>query len=191
MVTKVADKRAAILETALKLFTEKGFHGAPTSQIAREAGIGTGTLFHYFKTKEELINKLYLSVKASMIMEVGAGIEKETTLRGKIRRVWLNLLDWGMTHPAGMHFFQQFSASPYITAMTREEAAGLFEKMSDLIRDGIGQEVLKNLPPEMFHNVIGGLFQGTLAHFFDHPEDYRDKGFREQTFTMLWDSIRR
>ena len=75
--------------------------------------------------------------------------------------------------------------------MTREEAAGLFEEMSGLINEGIDQEVLKNLPPEMFHNVIGGMFQGTLAHFFDHPEDYRNKGFREQTFTMLWDSIRR
>jgi len=58
-----SDKRTAILSASLTLFTERGFHGTPTSMIAREAGIATGTLFHYFKTKEELITALYLSVK--------------------------------------------------------------------------------------------------------------------------------
>ena len=46
------EKREAILDTALVLFTERGFFGTPTSMISKEAGVATGTLFFYFKTKE-------------------------------------------------------------------------------------------------------------------------------------------
>ena len=59
MDQQVQDKKTAIMNTALKLFTERGFHGTSTAQISKELGVGTGTLFNYFPTKEELINSLY------------------------------------------------------------------------------------------------------------------------------------
>ena len=56
-------KKTAIAGAAARLFTERGFHGTPTSLIAREAGISNGTLFHYFPTKEELINFAYFDIE--------------------------------------------------------------------------------------------------------------------------------
>ena len=53
------DKKNSILGSALRLFVENGFHGTATSKIAQEASIANGTLFNYFKTKEELIVTLY------------------------------------------------------------------------------------------------------------------------------------
>ena len=58
------DKQEAILATALTLFTERGFFGTPTSLISKEAGVATGTLFFYFRTKEDLIDTLYRRVKS-------------------------------------------------------------------------------------------------------------------------------
>ena len=55
------EKEQKILDTSLKLFVERGFHGTSTAEIAKTAGVATGTLFHYFKTKEELIDSsIYL-----------------------------------------------------------------------------------------------------------------------------------
>jgi AcrR family transcriptional regulator len=56
----VNEKEQKILDTSLVLFVEKGFHGTSTAEIAKTAGVATGTLFHYFKTKEELIDRLYI-----------------------------------------------------------------------------------------------------------------------------------
>ncbi len=61
------NKKDLILQSALKLFSTKGFHGTPTSLISKEAGVATGTLFNYFESKEDLINKLYLECKKSML----------------------------------------------------------------------------------------------------------------------------
>ena len=60
------DKKQLILGTALKLFVENGFHGTATSKIAAEASVANGTLFNYFRTKEELILSLYHSVVNEM-----------------------------------------------------------------------------------------------------------------------------
>jgi AcrR family transcriptional regulator len=50
-------KKEALLNAALKLIACQGFHAAPMSQIAEEAHIGVGTIYRYFKNKEELIGK--------------------------------------------------------------------------------------------------------------------------------------
>lgn len=54
-----ADKRARILEAAVKTFASKGFHGTRVSDIAKEAGIAYGLIYHYFKNKEEILNALF------------------------------------------------------------------------------------------------------------------------------------
>ena len=64
------EKKQCILDASLKLFVDNGFHGTSTSEIAKTAGVATGTLFHYFKTKKELINSLYFHTKECMLNEV-------------------------------------------------------------------------------------------------------------------------
>ena len=71
MKEQVKDKRTAIIEAALKLFTERGFHGTSTAEISKEAGVATGTLFNYFPTKEDLINSLYFEVKGAIKSKYG------------------------------------------------------------------------------------------------------------------------
>jgi AcrR family transcriptional regulator len=53
-----AARREQILETALKLFAERGFDATSTRQIAKEAGIAEGLIFHYFPTKASLLTAI-------------------------------------------------------------------------------------------------------------------------------------
>ena len=59
----VEDKKKKILESALKLFVEKGIDNTSTSLISKEAGVATGTLYLYFKTKVALISELGTSIQ--------------------------------------------------------------------------------------------------------------------------------
>src|SRR5262245_3168783 len=52
---QAAARRAQIVETALRLFARQGFDGTSTRQIAQEAGIAEGLIFHYFPTKAQLL----------------------------------------------------------------------------------------------------------------------------------------
>lgn len=50
--------RTHIMETALKLFSEKGYHATSISQIAKEAGVAAGLMYNYFSGKEDLLEKI-------------------------------------------------------------------------------------------------------------------------------------
>ncbi|MFA6941572.1 MAG: TetR/AcrR family transcriptional regulator [Clostridiaceae bacterium] len=51
-----------IMDAAIKLFYQKGYNGASTSEIAKEAGIAEGTIFRYFKTKKEILNQVLIKL---------------------------------------------------------------------------------------------------------------------------------
>ena len=57
------DKRDNILHTTLHLIVERGLESTPMSLIASEAAVGMGTIYHYFASKEELVNALYRELK--------------------------------------------------------------------------------------------------------------------------------
>ncbi len=53
------DKREVILDAAIKVFAEAGYHGARVSDIAREAGVAYGLVYHYFKNKDEILSTIF------------------------------------------------------------------------------------------------------------------------------------
>ena len=70
------DKRQIILEAATHVFASKGYHGTRISDIAREAGIAYGLVYHYFKNKEEILNSIFddqWSVFLEMVKNIAAG----------------------------------------------------------------------------------------------------------------------
>jgi TetR/AcrR family fatty acid metabolism transcriptional regulator len=71
----VPDRRRAILDAAVRVFARQGFHACRVSDIADEAGVAYGLLYHYFPSKEEVLNTLFLErwgVMIEMIREVDA-----------------------------------------------------------------------------------------------------------------------
>ena len=69
----VPDRRRAILDAAVRVFARQGFHACRVSDIADEAGVAYGLLYHYFPSKEEVLNTLFLErwgVMLDMIREV-------------------------------------------------------------------------------------------------------------------------
>jgi AcrR family transcriptional regulator len=56
------EKEQKILEAAIDVFSEKGFSGASTSEIAKRAGVAEGTIFRYFKTKKDLLRGILIQL---------------------------------------------------------------------------------------------------------------------------------
>src|ERR1700719_5316138 len=92
------DKRAAILEAAAEVVAMLGV-SAPTAQIARGAGVAEGTLFTYFATKDELLNRLYLELKMDLRDAVFTGYPAGKSLIDRSRHFWDRYIGWGSAHP--------------------------------------------------------------------------------------------
>lgn len=69
------DRRRQILDAAIRVFARQGFHACRVSDIAREAGVAYGLVYHYFDSKEQILNELFVerwSLLLAAIREVDA-----------------------------------------------------------------------------------------------------------------------
>lgn len=154
MKQQFTEKRQAILDAALILFTEKGFHDTPTSLIARRAGVAGGTLFNYFKTKEELIKSLFLDIKSEagiVLSDAGSG---KGDWREKLENVCVAFAEWGIENHQKIHLMQQFYYSPYSSKTAHDEGISNFQLLVDQITIGIKEGAIRNYPPELILSII-------------------------------------
>lgn len=87
------DKRRQILDAAIRVFARQGFHATRVSDIADEAGVAYGLVYHYFKSKEEVLNELFSerwSLLLAAIEEADAG---GATPRAKLEAVAAFIVD--------------------------------------------------------------------------------------------------
>src|ERR1700734_4159833 len=96
---KSEDKRNAILSAAATVFAERGL-GAATAAISRAAGVAEGTLFTYFKTKDELVNALYCETKLELADAMMSDFPRRAGIRERLEHVWNRYLAWGIKNPS-------------------------------------------------------------------------------------------
>ena len=142
-------KRSAVLEAALDLISEHGFHGTAMSMVADRAGVGVGTIYRYFDSKEDLITQLYLEIKQEMGKVFLANYSESLPLRERFRTLWLNMLHYYMDRPQEMAFIEQFDNSPYMNTAVREACAEHFGPLIRFFQYAFREGVLKEMPLEM------------------------------------------
>jgi len=183
------EKMTAIAGTAVRLFTERGFHGTPTSLIAREAGVSNGTLFHYFPTKEELINFAYYEIKGRMAGDIGRGVDEERANKEKMRRMWRNAILWGVEHPDEYLFVQQFCSSPFIRKLPPEEilknAPTAFEVLAGTIRTSC----LKEMPIGVAFSIICSPIDAVVRAIVNSDGNLDRDRLIDASFRIVWRGI--
>lgn len=184
------DKRQAILDTSLKLFVDQGFHATPTAKIAKEAKVATGTLFHHFKTKEELINTLYLETKDVLIREIANEVDQQTSVKGKLKQLFFNVIHWSLQYPYHHAFYYQYSYSPFISQITKELGEQRLQFIYDLVEEGKQNDILKSVPTDLLFESALGQINGIIKCIHENPDKFEDEEYMEQAFSLYWDAIR-
>ena len=81
------DKRRMILDAAVRVFARQGFHHCRVSDVADEAGVAYGLVYHYFNSKEEILNTLFLERWQIMLDAIGEIDARDLPPRDKLRSV--------------------------------------------------------------------------------------------------------
>jgi AcrR family transcriptional regulator len=185
---KSEDKRNAILDAATRLFAERGLAAAPTSEISSQAGVAEGTLFTYFKTKDDLINVLYRQVKLELADAMMSDFPRKKNLRTRLRHVWDRYVNWGIANPKQRKVLAQLQVSEVLTKESKDAGGAPFVEFQTMIRDAIEQRVFRNdLPAELISKSLAALVEATIDLTVLNPSKankYRDSGFQ-----MFWAAI--
>src|ERR1700726_5336197 len=119
---KSEDKRNALLAAATQVFAKRGL-GAATSAISHAAGVAEGTLFTYFKTKDDLVNELYRQIKLELADAMMSGFPRKQSVRHRLQHVWNGYVQWGVANPDQQKVLKQIQVWGGLTEESKQ--AGL------------------------------------------------------------------
>ncbi len=192
------DKRNAILKAALELIAENGFHGAPTSKIAQMADVGVGSIYRYFRDKDELIHQVFQYVSDKMSTAIFRDYDPDAPIREQFLRVGINMFHFLVENPRMFAFTEQYFNSPYGIShkrevlVTRDKGASPDTRhpLQALLETARDREMVKDLP----FPVLGALSFGPImvlvrdvcAGLFELDADTV-----RRTVQACWDGIKR
>jgi AcrR family transcriptional regulator len=178
---KSEDKRNAILDAATSVFAERGLTAAPTSEISKQAGVAEGTLFTYFKTKEDLINALYREIKLEVADAMMSGFPRKKSVRARLQHVWDSYVNWGVKNPNQRKVLAQLQVSGMLWKESIDAGSAPFIEMQNMIRGAIEQHILRaDLPSELISKMLGASAEATMDLIALKPamaNKYRSGGF--------------
>jgi AcrR family transcriptional regulator len=120
----IGDKRAQILEAGLRVFAERGFHGTAVPEVAQAAGVGTGTLYRYFASKEALVNEIYRAAKQRLRSALLDGLPEVDLYQLDIAErwfgeLWTRLAAFARAEPDAFRFLEMQDHAPYLDPDSR------------------------------------------------------------------------
>lgn len=129
----VADKGAAILRAAIRVFANNGYFNAKVADIASEAGVADGTVYLYFKNKEDILHSIFNRSVDDAIAEARRQVAELADPREKLRRIaLLHLERLGADRDLAVVFQVELRGS---TKFMEEFSAAGFAEYLALIRD--------------------------------------------------------
>ncbi len=159
--TPVSDKRKAILQAGIKVFAQKGFFNSKVADIAGEAGIADGTVYLYFKSKEEILHSIFDRAMAEFIAEGKSELDPLTSAEDKLRKIaQLHLARLSADRDLAIVFQVELRGS---TKFMREFSAAGFSDYLDIIKKTIEEGQKQNsFRADIKPIVAAKIFYGSL-----------------------------
>lgn len=179
-IVDVEQRRADIARACWRVIVRHGIAGVTTRELAREAGISTGVLFHYFPDKEAIIYAAFEELVETFRQQMRHNVGPATTSLERLRLVALSNLPLDPSRSDEFGVWLSMWAHTYTSETLRLKQAELYQSWRDiltnLIRDAIADGSLRDdLDAVVASAQIAGITDGFVVHLLI------DRGHRDIT----------
>lgn len=186
------DKREKIVQAALELIAENGFHGTPMVMIAERARVAIGTIYLYFENKDGLIIETYDCLDRQMLASIMTHYPELRSIRERFMHAGHQLVNYFLVSPTKFRFVEQFHNSPYGVTRHRDRILNKTGNniIIELFDEGRQQQIIKELPLSILYALtFGPLIEICRNHIFQSYE--LDEPIITRTVEACWDAVRR
>ncbi|MFQ6115009.1 MAG: TetR/AcrR family transcriptional regulator, partial [bacterium] len=162
------DKRTRILRSAVKVFARKGFYNSKVSEIAKNAGVADGTIYLYFKNKDEILISIFEEEMAKFITKARQEIESENHVIKKIERFIHTHLNFVKRNPklAQVLQLELRQSNKFIKEYTGTKLREYLDLIGNLIEEGQEQGLIrKDIHPGLAKRVLFGALDEIATHW--------------------------
>lgn len=175
-----------ILKSALKLFTKQGIDKTSTQQISEDVGIASGTLFVHFKTKQDLIDAIYVSIKEKSFFGLGQLIDYKDTAEENINRISTSLIEYFVKNYNDFIFMVLIENAPQISQNARDTAAKGYKDIVNAVKKWKKEGELKDLDIILLGDVYWNLIMSVIRYSKVH----KIKKVNKKHLTLIWEAMK-
>ncbi len=171
----IPGRRDHLLDAALTLFAERGFHGTSIPDLAAAAGVAAGSIYRHVASKEQLVNEVYRGAKALLAAALLRAVPATAPLREQFHQLWWALIDFARSEPRAFAFLELHHHGDYLDAESRAVELRVLAPIAQVVERGRGSGVLKPLPAAALIVTVWGAFVGMVraarAGYFTLDDD--------------------
>lgn len=188
-------RRGQILDAAEKVFARRGFHRARMDDIASESGLSKGTLYWYYRSKEDLIHALLGRIFAVPMQSAerlkqaeGAAAERiQAIMQASVREI----RRFERILPLGYEFFALAARNPAVRRVLLTYYRGYQQILADLIRQGIRAGEFRPLDPDETALAAIGLIEGIALFWILDPQGVDWDRMEQAAWDLFHEGVRR
>ena len=182
------DKRRVLLEAAVRVFARRGFHAARVGDIAEEAGVAHGLLYHYFSSKEEVLETIFRETWADLLAAVRDVEESGEPAQEQLRQVAAILLRSWRRDPDLVRVLVRGVARSSELDRRVGDVGDAFAAIERIVRRGqeageLRPELDARLTSVIFYGAIEELLTGWVLELL--PDSDEDVARAEQTVVEI------
>jgi len=182
------DKKQRIIITMLELVVKQGVHATPMSQVAKEANVAVGTIYHYFENKNQIIEELYMMIVQDYGVVLMANLP-EKDFKAQFETMWLNLYNYFVGNPLAFQFVEYVAAPPIISKDVVMQSVPHIANIRDFFLNGILEKHLRNVPVRMILQMtFGTVVSAVRLKIREELEMTKEQ--IDLALEMSWDSIK-
>ncbi len=173
------DKRRRIIDAAVEVFAEKGFFGAKVSEVAKRADVADGTIYLYFKSKDDILISLFEEKMEGIIGRLTEILDQVEDPRQKMRRYIMEHLELVSQQP---HLMQVLTvelrqSARFIKEYRPQGFKKYLEVIGAILEEGQAKGVFrKDLHPGVFRRALFGAIDEISLEWVLHAQAHPDEG---------------
>lgn len=177
------DKRALILSSAEIIFQSKDYHQATVEEIAKGAGVGKGTIYQYFSSKQDILQELYRAGKEQYIQRVNELLASTDSIAEVIGEIIAFHIDnVSCSHLLLKSVMHSGDIDPSKFDASKHE----IEKVMQIIwQKGIKSGEIKNISQDVFASYLIGIMMSAMVHVIMHKSQQMDSEKVKMEFKQL------
>ena len=159
------ERRRQILDAAVRAFAKKGYHACRVSDIAEEAGVAYGLVYHYFESKDAVLESIFREMWSMMLAAINGVEEIEESPREQLRKSCAIVLRTWRDYPDVVRVLvREVARSGEQLQREVEEIALAFEALQRIIERGQEQKVFRDdLSPRLAAWIVYGALEEILT----------------------------
>lgn len=173
---ELIQRKKFIMDVALSLISEKGYHQTSMNEIAQKAEFSVGTLYNFFINKEELY-KAMVNEKASEFYEILKKVLDSPGSPEEVIRKWVDTKIW--LYSENRQFFSIFfvesmkiniSLRAALTEDIRKLHQDIRKRLTNIFEKGIKEKIFNNFDPWILALSLDGMVNSILVSIVEHPD---------------------